>query len=238
MIFLKFPQRNLSCIRTLSGRDDSIVRTVAHPPQVISISGFARPDHGAGASGRLNFNMQFPYTMSVRLDHEGRRLDGWSQIGSYHIRCTSIRTKAVRRSAGQFWTTFLPYGDTRLDGKLPCPDGWLIFPFLELGKYQGTVRELIGVRTCCWNVRTVASCTKPSRYSGEVLTERARHPDGWFWTVWCPNGMTRRPDGWSSRQKGVRTGWHIVWTADRELEFLLILTSLWKWNPCLQHLYT
>jgi len=27
-----------------------------------------------------------------------------------------------------------------------------------------------------------------------------------------------------------------VRTADKELEFLLVLTSLWKWNPCLQHL--
>jgi hypothetical protein len=29
--------------------------------------------------------------------------------------------------------------------------------------------------------------------------------------------MTHRPDGWSSRQMGVRTGGHIVRTADREL---------------------
>jgi len=30
-----------------------------------------RLDHGAGASGRLNFNTQFPYLMCVRPDHEG-----------------------------------------------------------------------------------------------------------------------------------------------------------------------
>jgi hypothetical protein len=69
--FLKFSRRNLSCIRTSSGRDGLIVRTDARPLQVISITGFARPDHGAGASGRLNFNTQFPYLMRVRLDHEG-----------------------------------------------------------------------------------------------------------------------------------------------------------------------
>jgi hypothetical protein len=69
--FLKIPRRNLSCIRTSSGRDGLIVRTVAHPPQVISISGFACPDHGAGASGWLNFSTQFPYLMRVRPDHEG-----------------------------------------------------------------------------------------------------------------------------------------------------------------------
>jgi hypothetical protein len=56
----KFLRRNLSCIRTSSGRDGSIVRTDARPLQVISITGLARPDHGEGASGRLNFNTQFP----------------------------------------------------------------------------------------------------------------------------------------------------------------------------------
>jgi hypothetical protein len=71
--FPKFPRRNLSCIRTSSGRDGSIVRTDARPLQVISITGFARLDHGGGASGPLNFNTQFPYLMHVHPDHEGQR---------------------------------------------------------------------------------------------------------------------------------------------------------------------
>jgi hypothetical protein len=69
--FPKFSRRNLSCIRTSSGRDGSIVRTDARPLQVISITGFTHPDHGAGASGRLNFNTQFPYLMRERPDHDG-----------------------------------------------------------------------------------------------------------------------------------------------------------------------
>jgi hypothetical protein len=69
--FSKFSPRNLSCIRTFSGRDDLIVRTDARPLQVISITGFARPDQGAGASRRLNFSTQFPYPMRVRSDHKG-----------------------------------------------------------------------------------------------------------------------------------------------------------------------
>jgi hypothetical protein len=69
--FLKFLQRNLSCIRTSSGQDDSIVRKDAHPLQVTSITGFARPDQEAGASGRLNFSTQFPYLMRVCPDHKG-----------------------------------------------------------------------------------------------------------------------------------------------------------------------
>jgi len=57
--------------KNTSGRDVLIVRTDARPLQVISITGLERPDHGAGASGRLNFNTQFPYLMRVRPDHEG-----------------------------------------------------------------------------------------------------------------------------------------------------------------------
>jgi len=68
--FLRFLRRNLSCIRTSSGRDGSIVRTDARPLQVISITGLARPDHGVGVSERLNFNTQFPYLMRVSSDHE------------------------------------------------------------------------------------------------------------------------------------------------------------------------
>jgi hypothetical protein len=69
--FQKFSRRNLSYIRTSSGRDGSIVGTNARPLQVISITGLARPDHGVGASGWLNFNTQFAYLMPVRPDHEG-----------------------------------------------------------------------------------------------------------------------------------------------------------------------
>jgi hypothetical protein len=69
--FLKFSRRNLFCIRTSSGRYGSIFRTDARPLQVISITGFRRPDHGSGVSGWLNFKTQFPYLMRVRPDHEG-----------------------------------------------------------------------------------------------------------------------------------------------------------------------
>jgi hypothetical protein len=81
--FLRFLRRNLSCIRTSSGWDGSIVRTDVRPLQVISITGFAHQDHGAGVSRRLNFNTQFPYLMRVRPDHEGetsRRLKSNPQL--------------------------------------------------------------------------------------------------------------------------------------------------------------
>jgi hypothetical protein len=49
----------------------NIDRTDTRPLQVISITGFARLDQEAGASGRLNFSMQFPYLMRVHPDHKG-----------------------------------------------------------------------------------------------------------------------------------------------------------------------
>jgi hypothetical protein len=111
--FPKFSRRNLSCIRTSSERDGSIVRTDARPRQVISITGFARPD---GFTSTRNFYIWCACVRTMR----GRRPDGWSRIGSYHIRTVHFELR------------FLPYGDTRPDGIPHRPDGWLIFPFLNL----------------------------------------------------------------------------------------------------------
>jgi hypothetical protein len=77
--FPKFSRRNLSYIRTSSGRDGSIVWTDARLLQVISITDFAHPNHGAGASGQLNFNTHFPYLIRVRPDHEGET-SGWLKL--------------------------------------------------------------------------------------------------------------------------------------------------------------
>jgi hypothetical protein len=208
--FPKFSRRNLSCIRTSSERDGSIVRTDARPRQVISITGFARPD---GFTSTRNFYIWCACVRTMR----GRRPDGWSRIGSYHIRCTSVWTTAVRCSNGSFWTAILALR-RYASGRDTTSSGRLIdLSFLELGKNQWTVRELIGVRTCCWNVRTEQVCTEASRYDVGARTEETSHPDRWCLSVWCPDGMTRRPEGWISRQMGVRTGWHIIQTADREL---------------------
>jgi hypothetical protein len=27
------------------------------------------------------------------------------------------------------------------------------------------------------------------------------------WSDWCPDGIARRPDGWTNGQMGVQTGW-------------------------------
>jgi hypothetical protein len=129
--FPKFSRRNLSCIRTSSGRDGSIVWTDARPLQVISITGFTCPDHGVGVSGRLNTTRNFHIWCACVWTMRGIRPDGWSRIGSYHIRCTSVRTTAVRCSAGSFWTAILALR-RYASGRDTTSFGRLIdLPFLE-----------------------------------------------------------------------------------------------------------
>jgi hypothetical protein len=147
--------------------------------------------------------------------HYVRTVEVESSVTIYDAQASGPRLSDVLTVHFQLW--FLPYGDTCPDGIPHRPNGWLIFPFLKLGKNQGTVRELIGVRTCCWKVWTEQVCTEASRYEVGVRTKEACHPDRWCLSVWCPDGVKRRPDGWNSKQMGVRTGWHIVRTADREL---------------------
>jgi len=103
--FPKFSRRNLSCIRTSSGRDGSIVQTDARPLQVISITGFARPDQGAGASKRLNFNTQFPYLVRVRPDHKG---ETFGRLKSNHQLPYTMHQRPNHRCPdGSFWTAIL-----------------------------------------------------------------------------------------------------------------------------------
>jgi hypothetical protein len=106
-----------------------------------------------------------------------------------------------------FELRFLPYEDARPDGIPHLPDSWLIFPFLEHGKKSETDRVLAGVRTCCWKVRTNASWHRNFSIQYGVWTEWTLRPEGWCWSVYRPDGMTRRSDGWNSGQMGVRTGW-------------------------------
>jgi hypothetical protein len=48
------------------------------------------------------------------------------------------------------------------------------------------------------------------------------------WSVWHLEGMALRPDEWNSWHMGVRMGWHIVRTTDRESKiFWLWSTSEW-----------
>jgi hypothetical protein len=134
--FPKFSRRNLFSIRTSSRRDGSIVRTDARPLQVISITGFARPDQGAGSSGRLNFNTQFPYLIGVRPDHKEE---------------TSGRLKSNRQlpymmhqhpdhscqMSGRFILTAILALPRYASGRDTTSSGRLIgLPFLELGKNQ------------------------------------------------------------------------------------------------------
>jgi hypothetical protein len=198
--FPKFSLRNLSCIRTSSGRDGSIVRTDARPLQVIFITGFARPDQGVGASGRLNFNTQFPYLIRVRPDHKGE---------------TSGRLKSNPQLP--YTMHQRPDHSCQMSGRfiLNCDS---CLTEISVGTGYHIVRK-IDWSSLSWTWKESVNRSRTDRRPGVLL----KRPDGASWhksfSIWCrcPDGKTRLPDGWNSRQMDVRTGWHIVRTTDREL---------------------
>jgi hypothetical protein len=75
------------------------------------------------------------------------------------------------------------------------------------------------------DVRTDASWNRSFSIQWRVRTERyvVRTDDAGLSGI--RTGWTRRPDGWNSRQMGVRTGWHFIRTADRESEIFYLFRS-------------
>jgi hypothetical protein len=96
----------------------------------------------------------------------GSRPDGWSQIGNFHISCTRVRTKADWRSDSDIWIAILALRrrasgrDTTSSGRLNQSSHIWTWKESEAGWV------LIGVRTCCWVVRTDARWIETSRHSG------------------------------------------------------------------------
>jgi hypothetical protein len=116
-----------------------------------------------------------------------------------------------------FELRFLPYVWVRLDGKPHHPDGVSIFTYLNLERIwswsipDGRPDELLRCLDGCKLGQKLLDTVKGS--DGKI-----RHSDGWYWSVW-------RPDGWNSRQMDLRTGWHVVRTADRESEIFYLFRS-------------
>jgi hypothetical protein len=158
-----------------------------------------RPD---GYSSTHNFHI---YNSRVRT-MIGSRPDGWSRIGNFLLWWTHVRTTAVRRSDGDIWNAILTLR-RRASGRDTTSSRRLIdIPFLGTWKEirnwsstEGRPDVLLKRPDGCKLDRTFSI-----QYS--VRTEWSRRLDGWCWSVWSPDGMTRRPDGWNSGQIGVRTG--------------------------------
>jgi len=150
--------------------------------------GDKRPD---GNSSTHNFHICNASVRTIR----GSRPDGWSRINNFHISCTRVRIKADWRPDGDIWIAILTLRrhaserETTLSGRL------IDLPFLGTWKESETGWVLRGVWTCCWNVWTDASWNRCFSIQWRVQTEGTRRPDGWCWSVWRPDGMTRRSDG-------------------------------------------
>jgi hypothetical protein len=162
-----------------------IIFTLACPLQAISISGF----RASGPRGMGIRTAELQHAIFISDVHASgpwgvgiRMVQVKSAVTIYDAPAFGPQLLDVRTV--NFELRFLPYGDTRPDRLSHCPDSWLTFPFLKLGKNQRTVRELRGVRT-----------------------EGARRSDGLCWTVWRPDRMTHHLEGWNSGQMGVWMGW-------------------------------
>jgi hypothetical protein len=117
-----------------------------------------------------------------------------------------------------FELRFLPYLWARPDGKPHRPKGVSIFPYSELWKESEAGQSLLGVRTDeSWN--------RSFSIQWKVRTERyvVRTDDASLSGV--RSGWTCHSNGWNSGQMDVRTGWHVVWTADRESEIFYLFRN-------------
>jgi hypothetical protein len=149
--------------------------------------GDERPDSWTSTR---NFHICYVRVRTMR----GSRPDGWSRIGNFHISCTRVRTKADWRPDGDIWIAILALRrcasgrDTTSSGLLNQSSYIWTWKETEAG------RVLIGVRTCCWVVRTNASWIETSRHSGG--SGRKCTSSGQMML-----GLT-----------GVRTVWHVIRT--------------------------
>lgn len=132
--FLKNSRRNLFCIRTSSGQDGSIVWTDARTLQVISITGFSRPDHKGWASGSLNFNKQFPYLMCVHPDHKGQTSGRLKLNRQFPYMMHQHQDHSCQKSGWSIWTAILALW-RHASGRDTTSSEWLIdLPFLGIWK--------------------------------------------------------------------------------------------------------
>jgi hypothetical protein len=155
----------------------------------------------------------------------GRRPDGWSQIGNFHISCSCVRTKADWRPEGDIWIAILALFMS-VSGRETTSSGRCInLPIFWTWKESEADRSLMDVRTGCWEVRTDASWNRSFSIQWRVRTKR--------YIIWTDDaglsgirsGWTHHLDGWNSEQMDVRTGWHVVRTADRESEIFYLFRS-------------
>jgi hypothetical protein len=134
-----------------------------------------------------------------------------------------------------FELRFLPYVWARPNGNPRRPDGWSNLPLNWIWKESEAERSLRGVRTGCWDVRMDASWN--SSFSKQWRSRRECTSSGQMMLNLSrrPNGVTRRPNGWNSGQMGVRTGWHVVRTTDRDSEIFCLESSAETSKPLLNN---
>jgi hypothetical protein len=169
---------------------------------------------------------------SERPNPEGWCPDGWTGARNFHIWSLIVRTMKTAVQTVELCMQVLPYREH-------CPDGSSRLPItVSWGRNPNSCQTLNGIQTDAlehWDLlntdgRPDDLPLRPDGYNLELF-EASRH----WWaserkdlvvrtddalTEGRPDGNPRRLDGWCFGQLGVRTGRHVVRTADREPNFL------------------
>jgi hypothetical protein len=118
----------------------NIVRTgwLDHPDERTSAaSNFHNRLRASGPWGRSVRTAKLQHAISISdacafgpWEGDVRTVEVESAVSIYDAPSSGPQLSGVRTVKFKLW--FLPYGHTRPDGIPHCPDGWLIFPFLNL----------------------------------------------------------------------------------------------------------
>jgi hypothetical protein len=146
---------------------------------------------------------------------KGRRPDGWSRIGNFHISCTRVWTKAEWRPDGDIWIAILALFMT---ASVRC----INLPIFWTWKESEADRSLMDVRTnASWNrsfsIQWMVRTDRHVVWTDDAGLSYVRTVDQW--TDGCPDGITRRLDGW----QGI---WNLLSSVQSLLKMLWQVESL------------
>jgi hypothetical protein len=150
-----------------------------------------RPD---GNSSTRNFQICNARVRTMR----GSLPDGWSRIGNFLLWWTRVRTIAVRLPDGDIWIAMLALR-RRASGRDTTSFERLIdLPFL--GNWKEIRNWLSTERHPDVLLKRLDKCKLDRTFSTQwrVWTERHVVWADDAWSVWHPERMTHRPDGWNS----------------------------------------
>jgi len=201
-----------------------------------------RPDGRASAASNFHIRLSEsgPRRMNVRMsilqhaisistmrvsgpwEADVRTVEVESSISILVARASVPRLTDVRTVIFKLW--FLPYLWARLEWKPRRLNGVSIFPYSELGKNLKVIDHWWTSGRAVEMSGRMQAGIEASRYSGGYERKDVfRTDNAGLSGIW--SGWTRPPGIWNNGQMDVRTGWHVIQTADRESKIFYLFCS-------------